>query len=136
VKYKTMMTISIWLKRITYIVGALIVLYGFFVGIIGIGPDGLIGFDLVRLYAIFVMLLGVMYFIPNERICKSKKFFYLFIVMYSIPIAGMLIAMAYTYTHEANYRTWAGIEYLFPAIIMVCAPVSIILYRKSTGSES
>ena len=61
------------LKTFAKIIGCFCIAYGFIIGVIGAGPDGLHKSPTFRIVGLYIIVLGVMYFYPNSKLAGNRK---------------------------------------------------------------
>ncbi len=130
------LNIEIWsrvLKIISKIFGVfIIIVFGIMYGIIGIGPDGTVPIEW-RLVGLFLLGMGIMYWLPNEIILPHKKI-YLMITLF--PVVGLGAMLAYDFlVHGIDFSLLTEPASIIWVLIMIClfltAPLSLILHLKS-----
>lgn len=123
-------TTEIWsriLKIIAKIWGVfVVVLFGIVGGIIGIGPAGNMSTG-QRIVSLFFIGLGIMYWLPNEKILPYKK---IYLVLTLFPIVD-LIAMSVHGIDSFFVMDLATVLVLIMICLYLAAPVSLILHMKS-----
>jgi hypothetical protein len=127
--------IGLTLKILAMVMGSLLILYGFIGGILGFHPGGKIEYVEIRLNGIFILLLGIIYYIPNSRIVKhiAIKISYFFVT---------LIPFLFYVNNKIGLFVWFNMKYfaiietivriplyypysLYPSL---AAPLSLIFY--------
>jgi hypothetical protein len=110
--------------------GVFMMLYGT-MGIIGMGPDGPmpIGWRLIGLLS---FVLGVMYWLPNEKI-QPHKIIYLALTI--SPALALSVQLIYEVLSEGIGSTFVMDLTIVWVLITIClclaAPISLVLYAKS-----
>ena len=129
-----LLAISKVLKLLAKILGAFLISYGFFVGLIGIGPDGEVSFQF-RIIGLAILALGFLYYIPNETIEKSNlmRCFYLSLTI----LPGVILVISSMYTISiSGFDSFFISGGLSIAIVMLplsfIAPASLLLFIAST----
>ena len=123
------------LKVLAQIVGVLCIVYGFFIGILGLGPDGPHSSLLIHLLGIYVLTLGISYFLPNRILAFSTTRKRIYYVTTASPTIIMLILATYTAATEgidAFYIQDICIQVPAYFLLSSFAPLSLMTFRVST----
>jgi len=121
------------LKIIAKIFGVfIIIVFGIMYGIIGIGPDGTVPTGW-RLVGLFLLGIGLMYWLPNEKILPHKK---IYLVLTLFPIVGLSAMLVYDFlVHGIDFSLVTELSTIVWVLITIClfltAPLSLILHIKS-----
>ena len=126
------------LKLASMVVGALAVLYGLFVGVLGFGPDGPgVPFHL-RMLGIWVLILGALYFVPNKKLKRHRWSTFGYIGWNLLPTIALGIASFVTLT-ESGMETFVGYGGLLSVSVFVplslFAPLSLIFSMLGARQE-
>ena len=132
---------EIWsriLKIIAKILGVCLVLWGIAFGVFGI----ILGIDLylpglkAKFLAIFICIyaigMGIMYWLPNEKILPHKKIYLVLTLFPAVGLGAMSVYEVLLHGIDSSFVTDLAIVWV---LIMIClslaAPLSLILHMKS-----
>ena len=82
--------LSTVLKVLAIIVGVLCVAWGGLLGIVGTQPDGHSVPVLGRLFGFFILLQGILYFLPNAKIKKNRRLITSYLIATILPAVLLL----------------------------------------------
>jgi hypothetical protein len=122
------------LKVLAKIVGAGLILYGFFIGLLGIGPDGEVPGQL-RIIGVMLLILGLFYFLPNERIYQSITLRYSYLLVTVTPSFILFISMLNTILKSGfdSFVFSGGLTTVIVTLpLSLIAPLSLILFVVSS----
>ena len=121
---------SKFLKVIAKIVGMILIFYGFFLGILGLGSDGEISLE-PRIIGLAVLALGFLNFLSNKTINGSKlRCVSYFFITLSPAIILILSSLATIFSGGlASFFISGGLSVfliMFPALLL--APLSLLFF--------
>lgn len=124
-----MREITALLKTIAVFIGILAIMFGVLVGVFGFGPGRQLT-GLARYIGIFILIQGILYWIPNRIVCKTSFGYktYLFFSFASALLIGVALikeALSASY-HSSILFFWS----FFAASIT--APLSAILFKHES----
>ena len=119
------------LKVIAKIAGMILIFYGFFLGILGIGPDGEVSIQ-PRIIGLAVLALGFLNFLSNETINGSKlRCVSYFFITLSPAIILILSSLATIFSVGlSSFFISGGLSIfliMFPALLL--APLSLLFFK-------
>ena len=114
-------------------------LWGLFIGVLGLGPDGPgVPFHL-RILGISVLVLGGLFFVPNKKLMKSPWSTFGYFGLTFLPSVALGVA-AYITISESGMDTFVlggGLETVSAFVpLSLLAPLSLILSMLGTGDET
>jgi hypothetical protein len=122
------------LKVISFLIGIPFCLFGFLVGIIGIGPDGFVEFG-ARLVGIIILLIGIVDCSPNRKLLKFYKRV-LFLTLSPIAfIYGSGISGVIANPDLELVMSEVFFFIVIVAIMFLPAPLSLLFYKKSVNNQ-
>jgi hypothetical protein len=120
-------------------VWAAAILYGLFIGVLGIGPDGPgVPFHW-RMLGVSVLLLGGLYFVPNKKLMKSPCLTYGYLGLNLLPTIALGIAAAITITGSGmdSFVRDGGPETISAFLpLSLLAPLSLIFSMLGARGEA
>jgi hypothetical protein len=128
---------GILLKIAAAIAGACMAFWGYFIGIIGLGPDGPVP-DLVRAAGIAVFFAGVAYWIPNGLLIRSRVATFAFLAICAGPYV-MLVAVVSGDLARYGVSSAIGLagiaRFLALSAVFSLAPVSLMFRWRMKASN-
>lgn len=121
-----MATFALWLKLGAIVFSGPLLLYGLFVGVIGIGPDGVVPWNL-RMEGILWFITGLVYLIPNSLVVKDKWITIACIAATLIPAIVTFVIMTVAYRGEgAGNNPLLILAFIYGTAL---APIPVIIER-------
>jgi hypothetical protein len=128
---------AVLLKIAAAIAGACMVFWGYFIGIIGLGPDGPVP-DLVRGAGIAVFVAGLSYWVPNGLLIRSRMAMLVFLAICTGPYV-MLITVVIGDLTRYGVSSAIGFDGIARFIALSAAfslaPASLLLRWKMKASN-
>jgi hypothetical protein len=128
---------GILLKIAAAIAGAFMAFWGYFIGIIGIGPDGPVP-DVVRSGGIAVFVAGLSYWIPNGLLIRSRIAMFVFLAICAGPYVMLITVVMGDLTRHGVSSTLGlvGIaRFVALSAVLSLAPASLALRWKMKASN-
>jgi hypothetical protein len=128
---------GILLKSAAAIAGAFMAFWGYFIGIIGLGPDGPVP-DLVRSAGIAVFVAGLSYWIPNGLLIRSRMAMFVFLAICAGPYVMLITIVVGDLTRYGvgSALGLAGIaRFVALSAVFSLAPASLMLRWKMKASN-
>jgi hypothetical protein len=116
-------------KLAATIAGAFMAFWGYFIGIIGLGPDGPVP-DQVRAAGIAVFVAGLSYWIPDGLLIRSRMAMFVFLAICAVPYVMLITVVIGDLTRYGvgSAIGRAGIARLAAlSAVFSLAPASLIL---------
>jgi hypothetical protein len=117
------------LKILAKIFGALLIVYGCIVGVLGFGPDGPSAIGEWRLIGLFVLLQGALYFISNSKIRKKLHFSVFYLAATILPgliLIGLTVFNIFTAGTGSFTKAGGLISIVFLLPLSLLAPLSLV----------
>ena len=130
--------LSTALKAPAIIVGVMAVLYGLFVGVLGIGPDGPgVPFNW-RIIGIITFSVGALYLLPNRRLNSRRRLAFMYLTLtFLATISLCLTAAVIVMQSGMDSFVRDGGPFAFSVLIplSLLAPLSLILSMLGARDE-
>jgi hypothetical protein len=135
-----MKKLSVIFKVLARIVGVLCLVYGYFVGFSGSGPDGPHHSTILTLIGLYIFLLGILYLWPNHNFTKKQMNTICYLVVTLPPILFIFGYAIYSIVNSGwnDFVNQDG-HIILPIYLTLSlfAPLSIILeYKEKTFNKS
>lgn len=135
-KREMMLMISVVLKSLSVIFSIPVIIYNYFLGIRGVGPDGPAPFSW-RLIGLTCFLAAIMCWVPNRKIIEEKIYEKIFFVFSGIPVLLVVVWFLCPFVLVQD-NALSGLDlYLGMFFILNCfllSPFSYLFY-KSAGNK-
>ena len=124
------------LKSGAIIAGILTIMWGFFIGVIGIGPDGRVPWD-YRIWGIMMFIEGFLYCIPNNLLMHNSLIARAYLIVTIIPFVALLVLfisdIQLLLSEISLFLIWACI-----VLILGFAPASlwVVMKAKETSNKA
>ena len=130
--------LSTALKAPAIIVGVMAVLYGLFVGVLGIGPDGPgVPFNW-RIIGIITFSVGVLYLLPNRKLNSRRRLAFIYLTLtFLATISLCLTAAVIVMQSGMDSFVRDGGPFAFSVLIplSLLAPLSLIFSMLGARDE-
>jgi len=135
---RNMFRLSLLLKAVSSIVAIPYIVFGLLVGVVGHGPDGVVDSTPLRFLGFVVLVLGILYVLPNSKVYAKKK-----VPEYiatTLAPGGLLTLYLIVILIKEGYGSFThqgGTGRMLVIIVLSLLPsVSLILYSKAKEKES
>ena len=136
--FQTMKEIAWILKLLTMIFGVILLLFGVYIGVFGVAPPGRQLWITYRLVGLFALIQGVLYYFPNEFLCKSYRRVLIYMSITLLPSIMLLSALVVTILRE-DIESVLSRDFLFVIPVFLAtllAPTSLFIFYKQQESDS
>lgn len=135
--YNKKMFLSKLLKIFSRIFSFPLVTYGFYLGVLGKGPDGQAPIEW-QIFGIFCIVECFFYWIPNSYINNKEYLEKLFLIITCLPLFTLLIVVIYNVYFNStllssDVQIYFGIITLF--ICFSLSPLSYLLFKVMRNSQ-
>ena len=132
-----MRNLSTYLKIGAIIAGILVMLWSFFIGLLGVGPDGPVPIHW-RIAGIVMFVNGLLYCIPNHILIRNKRVAIAYLAVTAIPITMVVgLTIWELITNGINcFLSEGGVIQVSVYILLFClAPASLIIRQRNEASK-
>lgn len=121
------------LKVIAIIPGLAFFLFGLVFGVFGIGPDGPHHSIPARIFGIYVIILGILYLMPNKYKLETRIPNYFFLLFETAPFF-ILLSFSPPIIKSASIQFSMG--FFIIAFLSLASPLSIFLANRMRASTN
>lgn len=126
------------LKLMSRIAAVLLIPYGFMLGILGVAAEGRLNSQGWRFVGLVLLLQGILYLVPNERISVKRKYVILYLAATLLPPATLLVVSLISMVREGlvSFAELGGFTIVAVLLVVsLVAPFSLIFYLKQERSR-